>query len=168
MTWLDRAASLLAVLGGLTAVALVAITVIGVFWRYVLGNPIFGLEDLSRMLLSVVVAGSMAYGARRGAHVYVDILQSVAGRNVTAVTDAIVRLIGAIVVGALVYALWLESLCGFECGEFTDNLEIIHTPFYRLLAAGMAVYFMMIVVEFIAGIAGFVTGEDIDLDNQRR
>jgi TRAP-type C4-dicarboxylate transport system permease small subunit len=151
MKWLNRIADGLAILGGLTAVALVCVTVISVFWRYILDDPIFGVDDLSRMMLAVVVAGSIGYGARTGAHVYVDILSLVGGDRVTRVTDVIVRIIGAGVVAAATWALWLESLCGFECGEFTDNLGIIHTPFYRLLAAGMAVYCGILVLELFVG-----------------
>lgn len=152
---LDRVAGLLAILSGAAAVFLVGLTVVAVVWRYLLGDPIFGVGDLSRMTLAVVVAGAIAYGARRGAHVHVDVLQMVGGRRVTRYTDVPVRLIGIAVTLTAAYALYEASLCGFACGEFTDNLGIIHTPFYRLLAAGMALYGLILLCELLAGLAQF-------------
>ena len=105
------------------------------------------------MALSVAAAGSIAYGARRGAHV--DVLQMVAGRRVTRYTDVMVRLLGFVIVAVLSWALWEEGACGFDCGNFTDNLEIIHTPFYRILSVSMALYAAILVLELVAGIAHF-------------
>ena len=119
-------------------VFLVGLTVVSVFWRYLLNDPIFGITDLSRMSLAVIVAGALAYGARLGAFVHVDILAVVGGRKVTRYTDILVRLSGIAIVALATFSLREEARCGFECGEFTDNLEIIHTPFYWLMAAAMA------------------------------
>ncbi len=41
-------------------VFLVGLTVVSVFWRYLLNDPIFGITDLSRMSLAVIVAGALA------------------------------------------------------------------------------------------------------------
>ena len=56
LKWLDRVAAFLAFIGGTTVVVLVALTVVSVFWRYVLSDPIFGITDLSRMVLAVIIA----------------------------------------------------------------------------------------------------------------
>lgn len=156
MKWLDRAASVLAALGAVTVVFLTGVIIVQVFWRYILDSPIFGLEDVVRMALVLVVAGSIAYGARQGAHVHVDVLKSVAGEKVTRYTDVLVKLGGAGIVAVLAFALWEEGRCGFRCGDFTDNLTIIHTPFYNTLAVGMAVYALILIVELIAAIAELV------------
>ena len=136
-------------------VFLVGVTVVSVFFRYVVNDPIFGVTDVSRMSLAVIVAGSIAYGARQGGMVHVDILAKFGGRKITRLTDVFVRLGGIVIVALSSGALWEESRCGFDCGEFTDNLEISHVPFYWLLSIAMAVYTLMLVLEFIIGIANF-------------
>ncbi len=156
LKWLDRAAGLLAALGALTVVFLTGAIVVQVFWRYVLNAPIFGAEDLVRMGLVVVVAGSVSYGARRGAHVHVDVLRSLGGGRLIPYTDVLVKLGGAGIVGLMAYALWDEGRCGFRCGDFTDNLNIIHTPFYNTLAAGMAVYALILAVELAVSVTALV------------
>ena len=149
LKWLDRAAGVLAALGAVTVVVLAGLIVVQVFWRYVLAAPIFGLEDVVRMALAVVVAASIAYGARHGAHVHVDVLQAIGGDKVTRYTDVLVKLGGAAIVALTAFALWEEGRCGFRCGDFTDNLSIIHTPFYNALALGMALYALILLIEFI-------------------
>ena len=141
-------------------VFLVGLTVVSVFWRYLLNDPIFGITDISRMSLAVIVAGSLAYGARHGAFVHVDILKAVGGRRLTRYTDVLVRLGGIAIVGAATWALRDEARCGFECGEFTDNLEIVHTPFYWLLALAMAAYGLILVCELLVGLAHFNAADD--------
>ena len=141
-------------------VFLVGLTVVAVFWRYLLNDPIYGIMDISRMSLAVIVAGSLAYGARQGGFVHVDILKSIAGRKWTRYTDLLVRLAGITIVGVASWALREEARCGFECGEFTENLEIIHPPFYWLLAIAMGTYGLMLVCEFIIGLAHFNAASD--------
>lgn len=152
LKWLDRAAGVLAALGAVTVVLLTGLIVVQVFWRYVLNAPIFGLEDVVRMALVVVVAGSVAYGARQGAHVHVDVLKMLGGKKLIRFTDVLVKLGGAGIVALLAFALWEEGRCGFRCGDFTDNLNIIHTPFYNTLSLGMGIYALILIVELIGSV----------------
>jgi TRAP-type mannitol/chloroaromatic compound transport system permease small subunit len=147
-------------IGGATVVFLVGLTVVSVIWRYLLNDPIFGVTDISRMCLAVIVMGSLAYGARRGAFVRVDILAVVGGRKVTRYTDIIVRLFSLAILALATYSLREEARCGFECGEFTDNLEIVHTPFYWLLAVAMGTYLFMVACELVIGLSQFGAARD--------
>ena len=99
LAWLDKAAGALAVLGAAAVVLLVVLTVVAVVFRYLLDDPIFGIDDLSQVGLSLAVAGSIAYGGRIGAHVHVDVLNMVGGRKVTRYTDILARALGAFIVG---------------------------------------------------------------------
>ena len=80
---IDRAVRWIAYIGSLTMVILVCVTGVAVFFRYVVNDPIFGVYDVSEMILLVTVACSIAYGGRRGAHVAVDILGMLGGRRIT-------------------------------------------------------------------------------------
>lgn len=160
LSWIDRVSGVLAVIGGATVVFLVALTVYAVFFRYILNDPIFGIDDISQLSLSVVVAGSIAYGGRAGAHVHVDILSMVGGRRITRYTDPVVRGVGAVIVGLMAYGLVKKGLCGIPCGYFTPNLAIPHLPFQILLAAAMATYAVVLVLELVVGLIHFRAAED--------
>ena len=139
---------------------LVGLTVVSVIWRYLLNDPIFGVTDISRMTLAVAVAGALAYGGRLGGFVHVDILAAVGGRRVTRYTDVAVRALGVAILALASWSLSEEARCGFACGEFTDNLEIVHAPFYWLLAAATAVYALMLACELAVGLACFGADRD--------
>ena len=147
-------------IGGAAVVFLVGLTVVSVVWRYILNDPLFGITDISRMSLAVIVMGALAYGGRRGGFVHVDILAAVGGRRVTRFTDVAVRLAGIVILTLATYGLREEARCGFECGEFTDNLEIVHTPFYWMLTIAMATYALMLVCELAIGLMEFDAERD--------
>ncbi len=156
----DRAARWYAVLGGVAVIALVAITAVAVFFRYVVNDPIFGIDDISRLVLLVIVACALPYGGRTGAHVSVDVLGMIGGRAVTRWTDVVVRILGLIIASFAVYALVRQGLCGVRCGHFSANLAIPYLPFYMLLALGVCGYGVVVLVELIAGLANFGAPSD--------
>jgi TRAP-type C4-dicarboxylate transport system permease small subunit len=163
--WFLRIANLFAVLGGIGLFVLMGVTVVSVFWRYALRDPIFGIGDLSSMSLVVVVAAGVAYGAVHLVHVSVDILSPFAGRRITRVTDLVVRLLSVLVTGFAAWALAVKGGCGLPCGAVTQNLGIVHTPFYYLLSAAMAVMAAFLLYRLILGLthwSDLETGEGDD------
>lgn len=152
---IDRAARWIAYVGSITMVGLVCVTGIAVFFRYVVKDPIFGVYDLSEMILLVTVACSIAYGGRKGAHVAVDILGMFGGRRITRWTDIIVRVLGIAIIAVTVYGLIVQGSCGVRCGHFTPNLAIPFKPFYMILAVGIGAYGLVLLAELIAGLAHF-------------
>lgn len=156
----DWVSTALTIVGAIAAAALVVVTVVAVFARYLIGNPIFGIDDLSTMLLSAVVSGSILYGAKIGAHVQVDILGMFGGRKITRIFDVIVRILSAGIALLLAFALWEEVQCGRDCGYFTPNLEIPHEPFLWLMAAAMVGYAVLQILDLIEGLIHFRSKRD--------
>ena len=157
---IDRVVGWLALAGALTMASLVVMTGIGVFFRYVVNDPINGLGDVLGLTLSVTVACSLAYGGRIGAHVAVDVLGMVGGRRVTRWTDIVVRIFGIAIVAIAVYALVRNGQCGIDCGFLSSSLAIPFSPFYYFLAFGLAVYGVVLAIELIVGIARL--SDDVD------
>lgn len=152
-------AGLMAVMGGLALAALVGITIVSVFWRYVLRDPIFGIEDASTMALTVFVAGAIAYGAVRGAHVSVGVISKLLGRGVTRVTDLVARVLSLGIIGFAAWGLFDKGSCGMPCGAMTANLGIIHTPFYYVLGAAFTFYAVLLSWQIVTGLFHW-RGED--------
>jgi len=151
-------AGLLAVVGALGMCGLLAIVVIAVTWRYGFNDPIFGIEDLSVVTLTLVAGASVAYGARHGSHVSVNIITYFFGRKVTRFTDALMRLMTSAVSMFAAYAL-ITRACGIEKACITNNFSIEHRPFYFFLAASLALFSLHMLVQFLVGLAHF-SGED--------
>jgi TRAP-type C4-dicarboxylate transport system permease small subunit len=150
---LGRLAGLFAIGGGIAIAALMAITMVGVFWRYALNNPIFGIEDVSTMALTIVVAASVAYGAHHQSHVSVNIITLMAGRRVTRISNLIARGLGVAMLATACYALFRKGRCGLPCGDITNNISIIHTPFYYILAVAIGSYALLLLVHLLVGVA---------------
>ena len=156
---LGRLAGLFAMLGGIALGGLMLTTVVAVFWRYVLNDPIFGLEDVSTMALTVVVAAAVAFGAHHKAHVGINVIKFFAGRTTTRLTDLLARSVSFSIVGLSTYAVFTKGSCGLECGAITNNLSIVHTPFYYVLGFALLSYTLLLLVQLLMGLA-YWNGED--------
>lgn len=148
---LGHLALALAIAGSLSAAALALVTIIAVFWRYLLKNPIFGIEDFSVLLLTIVAAAAVAYGTGKSAHVSVDVIRHVVGPSVTRWTDALMRLLAAIICALASFAL-IDRACGIEKACITENLSVEHAPFYYILSLAMAVMAATYAVQFLIGL----------------
>lgn len=149
---LGRLAGLFAFAGAAGILMLLGVTVVAVFWRYILNAPIFGIEDLSIVTLTVVAAGSVCYGARKGAHISINIISFFFFRRTTRVTDTIMRVLVAGISFLAAYAL-VTKACGIEKACITSNLAIEHRPFFYVLAAAMALYGANVTVHLAMGLA---------------
>lgn len=147
---LGRVAGLFAILGAIGVCVLMANILVAVFWRYVLNDPIFGIDDISVMVLAVVAGCSVAYGARNNSHVSVDIITKFLGRSATRYTDAVMRLLALGITGLAAFALWTTA-CGFEEACITENLSIEHTWFYYFLGVALCFYALHILVQLLVG-----------------
>lgn len=134
------------------------ITLVGVFWRYGLNNPIFGIGDLSVMTLTIVAGCAVAFGATKQAHVSVNVITIFFGRNVTRFTDVAMRVAAVLITGLAAYALFTKA-CGFEKACITENLSLEHRNFYRFLGLGMAFYMFVFASQLVIGLRHF-NGED--------
>ncbi len=137
-------AVLFAAVGGVAVFILMAITDIAVVARYFMNNPIFGIEDISVLVLTVIVAASVAYGVWTQSHISVELVELFAGRRTTRICGILAQLLGAGTAGYIAYALATIGSCGFPCGAVTGNLSITHVPFYYFLAASMTFYFLVL------------------------
>ena len=147
-----------AIAGALGVIALMLITLVGVFWRYALNNPIFGIGDLSAMTLTIVAAGAVAFGATKQAHVSVNVITMFFGRNLTRVTDIVMRLAAIFITVLAAYALFTRA-CGFEKACITENLSIEHRNFYRILSVSMAFYAFVFTSHLLISLRHF-NGQD--------
>ncbi len=145
---------LFAIVGAIGILALMLIVLVAVIWRYVIQDPIFGIEDLSVLALSVVAASSVIYGARNNAHVSVNVIKYFFGRKVTRYTDLLMRLLTLTILLLAGYAL-IDKACGFEKACITNNLSIEHRPFFYVLSAAMFMYALHVFIQLVVGLAHF-------------
>lgn len=143
-----------ALIGAAGIVVLMLVTLVAVFWRYVVNDPIFGISDISVLVLSVVAAASVFYGARHNAHVSVNVIKYFFGRKATRITDIVMRVLALITLGLASYALF-DKACGFDEACVTDNLSIEHRPFFYVLSVSMLLTGVHTLWQLLVGIKHF-------------
>lgn len=156
---LRKVAGLFAILGGVALFALAGVTIVSVFFRYVLRDPIFGIEDVSTMSMTIVVAASIVWAATQKGHVSVNVLPMVAGRAWSRWTDVAARVVSFVILAVAAYGLATKGSCGLPCGAITSNLSIPHPPFYFVLSAAMAFTALWVLLQILIGLIHW-TGED--------
>ena len=152
-------AGLFAILGGVALFTLAGITIVSVFFRYILRDPIFGIEDMSTMSMTIVVAASVVWAAANQGHVAVNVLPMAFGRNVSRWTDVAGRLVAFTILSVATYGLAVKGSCGLPCGAITSNLSIPHPPFYFVLSAAMGFAALWVLMQILIGLIHF-NGED--------
>lgn len=143
--------------GGLMIISLMGITVIDVTLRYFFSLPIFGARDVSKLIMLTAVALSVAYSARTGGQVSIELFTGMMSPRITRWTEVFVRLIAIVMLIILTWRLWLSGLNASEFGEVSLALEIPFKPFYFILSLGMLLYAVVLIVELPLFLRGRTT-----------
>ena len=133
--------------GGLMIVSLMGITVIDVILRYFFSSPIFGARDVSKLIMLTVVALSVAYSARTGGQVSIELFSDMMGPRIIRWTELFVRFIAMMMLIILAWRLWQSGLNASEFGEASLALQIPFRPFYFILSLGMLLYAIVLIAE---------------------
>ncbi len=147
--WLDAGLIWIALIcGGATLVSMTAYSVWNVLiMRKALNSPIAGAEDILILLLVVIVALSVPLGARAGAHIEIEVLESRMAAWFAKWSMAFVKLLGVLLLITMAWRLWQAGQSAVRFGETTQQLLISYEPFYYLLATSAALYALVLVLD---------------------
>ncbi len=140
----DGGVRLLAILGGLGLLWLMALTVVAVILRKLFNAPIFGVQDLSEATLVVVVFFGMAYCGWTGGHIAVNLIGSVLRGRALGLLDAAMRSVCATFFGFVCWETVLRGLESRELGEATNLIFIPQYPFLYVVAFGTGLYALVL------------------------
>lgn len=115
--------------------------------RKALNAPIVGAEDILILLLVVIVALSVPLGARTGAHIEIEVLESKMSAGFAKWSMIGVKLLGVALLVTMSWRLWHAGQSAEKFGETTQQLLISYEPFYYLLAVSMAIYAAVIILD---------------------
>lgn len=149
-TRLDRLVRTVALWGGGgSLIGLMALTVLEVVRRYGFNAPIYGARDVAKLMLLCLIAASIAYSARTGGQVAIELcvrrLDPVLRRRLSIG----VRLAAVPMLGILAWQLVDSGINARRFGEASLALQLPFAPFYTILAVGMALYALVLVVEIL-------------------
>ena len=146
---LDRALTWIALIcGGATLIFMTGHSVWNVLvMRKALNAPITGAEDLLVLALVVIVALSIPLGARTGAHIEIEALESRMSAGFAKWSMIGVKIMGAGLLGFMSSRLWHAGGTASKFGETTQQLLISFEPFYYLLSVSVAIYAVVLLLD---------------------
>ncbi|MEW6670922.1 MAG: TRAP transporter small permease [Thermodesulfobacteriota bacterium] len=133
--------------GGLMLVGLMGLTVVDVVLRYLFNSPIYGARDVAKLVLLVMVALSVAYSARTGGQISIEVFSSMMGARLLRWIEVFVRCVAIGMLTVLTWRLWYSGQNAGKFGEASMALQIPYRPFYFILAVGMLLYAAVLIAE---------------------
>ncbi len=115
--------------------------------RKALNAPIIGAEDLLVLVLVAIVALSIPLGSRTGAHIEIEVLESRMSAGFAKWSMIVMKLLGIALLLVMAWRLWHAGQSAAKFGETTQQLLISYEPFYYLLAASVALYALVLVLD---------------------
>lgn len=145
----DKLLAIIALVGG--GLTLVFLTILSVFnvlvMRKALNAPIKGAEDLMVLALVVLVAFAIPFGARIGAHIEIEVLETAMSKAFARVSLLAMKVLGAVILAIMTWRLWDSGLKASDFGESSQTLLISFAPFYYLLSVWVGLYAVVLLLE---------------------
>ena len=130
----------LAYVGGVALLGLVALVAFDILMRRVLMLPFLGGFEMTELAMVVIVALGLPYCAGLGGHVSVDLFGKVLDRPGLRWLTAAVHLVGAALLAVVAWRTALYALGSYRWGDATNMMAIPKYPFQLVTAAGAALF----------------------------
>ena len=140
-------------LGYIAAVILgimMMLTVVDVFFRYVLNAPLTGAIEVSELLMVVLVFPALGWIAIERSHIRVDLLVSTWPPRVQLIVEIIILLL---TLGTFVIITWQSILESRQVDMTTSLLSIPEAPFHWVMTGGFAMLCLAIVSLVVDDVA---------------
>jgi TRAP-type C4-dicarboxylate transport system permease small subunit len=133
----------------IAAAVIMLVTSVDVLMRRLLDMPIRGSFEICEQLLVVVVFCSVAYVMTVNGHVIVDVFTNRYPQKTQRPLAVIALLLSLIVVAMICWGSMLLGLEQYRVGEASVLLHLPEAAFVFVVAFGSALFFLVIIIQFI-------------------
>ncbi|MEW5421740.1 TRAP transporter small permease [Amorphus sp. 3PC139-8] len=120
---------------GAAALVLVALNILTDVIGRLFGAPLAGAQDISQMLMVLIVFGGMALCDRHGGHVSMDVFEPWFPKRMNAWLDAISALIGAVIFAGIAWTVYESSKLSLMLNLATNIIQLPKAYFQWALSA---------------------------------
>lgn len=152
LSWISRADVWLATIAAIVLAGMMVFVFAGAILRYAFNAPIPGGNEVLEMASVAAVMLAVPYCTTQEAHVRIDLLDNALGRVGRAVTDALYRVIGIVVLWFLTKSYIARSMDAYEYEDLTNMLDIPIWPFYALIVFGMGLYGLILAAQLVGSV----------------
>lgn len=147
---LTRLAAFIGILGLLVEVTIILADVVG---RY-FDAPVRGAQDISTMMMVILVFGGMALCDRVGGHIAVDLFESRMAPWLRHLGDTVSALLGAVIFTGIAWTMWESAQLSKLLNLATNIIQLPKVWFqYAVVAFSLITAFGM-AVRFVALVLG--------------
>ncbi|MDJ1006995.1 MAG: TRAP transporter small permease [Paracoccaceae bacterium] len=144
---LERGLRLLAYAGGLVLAALALLIIYEIVMRYFFGRPFRGGFEMTELAMSVIVACGLPYTAITRGHVAVDIFSRALDRPSMRWLNALVHILGAVLLAILAWQSWKHAVDGLSYGDATNMMGIPKAPFQFAIAVSAGLFAAVLLLD---------------------
>ncbi len=146
-------------LGGIMLAVMMFITAFDVIGRFAFGHPIKGAQELSAVMLVLVVFLGVAYTAKEKEHVRIELLLMYLKPRVRQALDVFSNLISLILVFGIAYQGIVQMGTQKERFVTTTLLKMPLWPFALLLALGAMLLCVVVIQDLVESLREFADGQ---------
>lgn len=143
----------LSIIGMVALIAMMLLTGIDVFLRYVFNSPILGSAEITELMMVTLAFVAIVWCTADNAHIKVDLLSSRIPEIGKIISDVVFYLMYLVLVSLMAWRSFLEALSvrptSTTVGARSSILFIPHYPFYFLIAFA-CILMALILLIFIA------------------
>lgn len=121
-----------------TSLLLVAFaTVLDVVLRNFFGYALYGLNEVTALLVAVAAATCLPYGLSSGAALNVDLVSNLLSERNRIWLECLGNLLAAVFFALLAWRIWITASEMADAGQTTVMTGLPQAPFFRVVAAGV-------------------------------
>jgi TRAP-type C4-dicarboxylate transport system permease small subunit len=149
LAWLERG---LTVIAAVLVMALMAVTVVDVLGRYLLGIPLPGGFEVTEAMLAVLVFASLPVIEAREQHIVIDLLDPLYSERVRRVRTLILYAVSMIILALLTWRLGVKAATLHRDGETSAILEMPLAPVGYFMTATAGAAAALLAVKLVAAL----------------
>ena len=136
----------------ITLAAMMLLTVLDVFLRFVFNRPILGGTEITEHMMVILSFFAIAYAAIEGIHVRVELLVKRLSRKAQAVFTIIGYVLSLVLCVPLTLVYIPEAIAVRSYGEESEVLAIPAFPFYVVVIIGCSLLTLVVIIELTKAI----------------
>ncbi|MFC1534521.1 TRAP transporter small permease [Thermodesulfobacteriota bacterium] len=123
-------------ISGTTLFLMMSLTAVDVCGRYLFRHAIMGTNELTEMMMVIIIFLALSDTASSGGHITVEVVTSKLSLKKQLILKSITSFVSGIVAAAMAWRLGMNGLYAFKHPEITDVLEISKAYFISISAIG--------------------------------
>jgi TRAP-type C4-dicarboxylate transport system permease small subunit len=152
-----RASRTVFAVGLITLVAIMLLTFIDVFMRYLFNKPIMGALEITEYMMVIFVSFGLGYCAMEKGHIVVDFVITRLGSRVQKILAIIVALLYLGLITMVTWFTFIHIRNTYDSGILSNVLLIPVYPFVAAAAIGFTVFLLVVLTGFLDSISRAVT-----------